>query len=115
MKLIGSKTEDDLRRDFIAGIAAIFYRNESPLLLNALKELDPKIEYAVVIHSVPEQDVHFYDVLVSDCCVFKIEIPTNGMPFSSRQVSVREYKKQHSSKAKQIKLAVAIDVLKSTH
>lgn len=113
MKLIGSVTENKIRGDLIAGRNSIFIEGECPLLLGAIRDIFPSIENAVVLNSIPDQGEDIYELLVSEDMVVTLEIPKDGSPYSYETSSRQEYSSRHKSRMSQIKMAVAIDLIRN--
>ncbi|KPV61170.1 hypothetical protein QJ48_01465 [Paenibacillus sp. A3] len=112
MKLVGSKTEQDIREQLIASNKSLFEEEEKKRLLNVIQENFPNMVTAYVLHWIPEQAEDFYKVLINDSIIVDIELDRlnqNIMPII-KSVPISQYK-VGLSKINQIKLAVALDLV----
>ncbi|WP_251038565.1 hypothetical protein [Paenibacillus albidus] len=111
MKLVGSRTEQDIREQLIVSNKSLFEDEEKKRLLNVIQENHPNMVTAYVLHWIPEQAEDFYKVLINDSIIVDIELDRlnqNIMPII-KSVPISQYK-VGLSKINQIKLAVAIDL-----
>lgn len=111
LKLIGSKTEQEVREQLMVSNKSLFENEERRRLLDVLHRNFPGLETAYILHWIPEQEEDFYKILINDSLIVAIElnrinqyiVPTiTFMPISQYKVGL--------SKINQIKLAVAFDL-----
>ena len=111
MRLIGSKTEQDIRKQLIASNKSIFQEGDNLRLRVALQGEFPNMKTAYVLNWIPEQGEDIYKVLVDNFIVAEVELDrvnpstkpiVNSIPISQYQIGL--------SKLNQIKLAVAIEL-----
>ncbi|THF82776.1 hypothetical protein E6C55_06500 [Cohnella fermenti] len=82
-------------------------------LLSAIKKFNPNLRTAYVLNWIPEQEEDIYTILIDGELVLRVEITRHDAqsePLVSSQ-PINEYKKG-LSKMNQIKLAVALDLVK---
>lgn len=111
MKLIGSKMEQDFKKELIKSHDSLFQDKEKQRLVDILEEYFPSMRTAYVIGWTPEQGEDIYSILINTDIIAVIEIDrfdSDSKPIIEK-ISIRSYK-QGLSKAGQIKLAVAIDL-----
>ncbi|PAF19100.1 hypothetical protein [Terribacillus saccharophilus] len=111
MKLIGSKTEQDLRDLLKESNESLFNDNDKTRLLTVLRNQYPEMKSAYIIHWIPEQGEDIYRILINDSIISEIEIDRldeKAEPINEAK-SFNEYK-QGLNKQNQLKLAVAIDL-----
>jgi|BioPla2DNA2_1021312.scaffolds.fasta_scaffold58733_2 hypothetical protein len=114
MKIIGSKQEQEFRRELIESHTALFKRNEEGELLNILKSTFNKMKTAYIINWTPEQGEDLYTILINVDTIAKIEISrisSDEKPII-QTYTLKDFNKG-LSKVFQIKLAVAIDLAKN--
>ncbi|MCD9020567.1 hypothetical protein [Cohnella silvisoli] len=111
MRLIGSKTELDIREELLKTKRAIY---EDIRLLQLLEGRFPEMETAYILHWLLEQGEEFYKILVNDDVIVIIELDRHDINIDPliEAKPVSQYKKG-LSKIRQIKLAVAIDLAKA--
>lgn len=111
MKLIGSKTEQELREQLIKSNEILFNGIEYKRLLKALTISFPQMRTAYIIHWIPEQGEDIYKILINDSIVAEIEMDRNKTEFAPiiKTIRLPQYLKG-LSKQNQIKLAVALDL-----
>lgn len=111
MKLVGSKTEQDIRQQLIKSNKSLFEEEEKLRLRDVLQENFPNMRTAYVINWIPEQGEDIYKVLVDDILIADIELDRLNQDTKPliKSVPISEYK-VGLSKLNQIKLAVAIDL-----
>lgn len=111
MRLIGSKMEQDLRKQLIESNKLLFENKENKRLLSALEKYSPEMKTAYIIHWVPEQGEDIYKVLVNDSAIVEVELDRNDVaakPLVS-STTISQYR-QGLSKLNRIKLEVALDL-----
>mgnify|MGYP003576315423 CR=1 FL=1 len=114
MKLIGSNSERQYRDELIVSRDGIFKKNSAPRLLETLRENYPGLTSAFVLHWIPEQGEDIYEVLINEHEVFLVEIPRDGMTDCvAKTLPMNEFLERTHSRQKKIKIAVAIDLIKS--
>jgi len=110
MKLIGSKTEKELREQLIKSHYSLFNDKSKLGLLNALKDFID-IKSAYIIDWIPEQGEDIYTILINTDIIVIVELDRLNLHLEPvlNTISINEFKKG-LSKIHQIKLAVAIDL-----
>lgn len=111
MKLINSRTEQDIREQLIKSHKSLFEDEEERRLLTAIKEKFPNMLTAYILHWIPEQGEDFYKILINDSVIVDIELDKvnqDTMPIMS-SMPVSKYK-LGLSRVNQIKLIIAIDL-----
>lgn len=111
MKLIGSKTEQDIRDQLKKSNESLFNDSDKTKLLALLRNQYPEMKSAYIIHWIPEQGEDIYRILINDSIISEIEIDRideKAEPIIEAK-PVNEYK-QGLNKQNQLKLAVAIDL-----
>jgi hypothetical protein len=114
MKLIGSRTEQDIREQLIKSYKSLLNDKSKQKLLSVIESTFPDMKSAYIINWIPEQGEDIYTVLINTETITKIEISrvdTNFKPVIE-SIPVTKYIK-NLSKVRQIKLAVAIDLAKN--
>lgn len=116
MKLIGSKTEQELREQLIKSNQSLFKSEEKRRLLEVIRSSYPEMNTAYIIHWIPEQGEDIYKILINDCIIAEIELDRYNAEVEPivESKTVPQYL-QGLSKQNQIKLAVAIDLAKKDH
>lgn len=113
MKLIGSKQEEDFRKELAASNIALSNGDKENAMLEALRTTFGEIKTAYILNWTPEQGEDIYTILVDLDKVAKIEISRDNyseVPFIET-FKLKDFEKG-LSKVFQIKLAVAIDLAK---
>lgn len=113
MRLVGSKLEQDFRKELIESHVALFQSIEEKNFLNLLKINFKEMKTAYVINWTPEQGEDLYTLLINLDIIVKIEISRinqNENPIIE-VFRLQEFQKG-LSKLFQIKLAVAMDLAK---
>ena len=110
MELIGSKVEQDFRKDLLKSNEFLFSSNEGKYILDVLSTHYGKIDTAYILYWIPEQGEDLYSILVNSDMIFEVEI-SHDRPVCQ----IIKWKKKSEylrklSKMKQIKLAVALDL-----
>ena len=114
MKLIGSKAEQDFRKELIQSHESLFRDHEKRRMLKILSTHFPEMKTAYVLGWTPEQGEDIYRILINTDIIASIEINRSDSeiePLIDR-LKLNAYKKG-LSKIGQIKLSVAIDLAKS--
>ncbi|WP_411248444.1 hypothetical protein [Shouchella clausii] len=73
-KLIGSKTEQELREQLIKSKESLFGSEEKKRLLEVLRNIYPKMNTAYILHWIPEQGENIYKVLIDDNMIAVVEL-----------------------------------------
>lgn len=113
LKLINSKTEQEIRENLIESHKLLFKENFFGRLLNVLQVHFPNMKTAYFIGHIPEQGEDIYTILVNADIIAKIEIDrynVNKIPIIE-MVDIIDFKKRKSM-IQQITLAVAMDLAK---
>lgn len=113
MKLIGSKTEQELREQLIKSNQSLFMSEEKRRLLEVIRSSYPEMNTAYIIHWIPEQGEDIYKILINDSIIAEIELDrynTEVEPIVDSK-TIPQYL-QGLSKQSRIKLAVALDLAK---
>lgn len=116
MKLIGSKTEDDLRAELQASHEALFNDPARRRLLMALRGRYPAMRTAYVLNWTPEQGEDLYSVLIDDAVIASVELDRvnpEAEPIMS-ETPLQKYVKGLRG-AGRTKLAVALDLVRRAH
>lgn len=111
MKLINSKTEQDIREQLIKSHKSLFEDEEERKLLTVIKEKFPDMLTAYILHWIPEQGEDFYKILINDSVIVDIELDKVNQNIISIMSSIPVPKyKLGLSRLNQIKLIIAIDL-----
>lgn len=111
VKLIGSKTEQDIRKQLVKSNELLFKSEENKRLLEVIRSLYPEMKVAYIIDWIPEQGEDIYRLLINEDIILEIELDRyNGEiePIIETK-SIIQYL-QGLSKQNQIKLGVALDL-----
>lgn len=113
MKLIGSKTEQELREQLIESNHLLFKSEEKKKLIEIIKILHPEMTTAYILDWIPEQGEDIYKILINDNLILEIELDRLNNEFEPivDTQTIPQYL-QGLSKPGQIKLAVALDLAK---
>jgi hypothetical protein len=113
MKLIGNKTEQEIRAELIESSRSLFSTEEDGRLIEEVYKLYPETKTAYVLHWRAEQGEDLYKVLVNDNVIIEIEIDRVGQsePIIGKSLTIPQYLKGLKRKD-QIQLAVALDLAK---
>ncbi|MBX7114025.1 MAG: hypothetical protein K1X64_06770 [Myxococcaceae bacterium] len=111
MKLIGSRTEQQLREELVRSNLAL-QDGSHGRLANALESVNVKVTGAYVLNWVPEQAEDIYTVLASADEVVIVEVPRGEGQVLSAREELAKYEGK-CSKIQRIKVAVAKDLLTS--
>lgn len=116
MKLIGSNTEEDYRRELLSGQRFFLEDPRGRELFARIQGKYPKLKTVSLLHWVPEQGEDFYEILIDDEAVLKVEVPhsfghSDELDFD--YIKLKNY--VHGlSRSSQIKLAVALDLARTS-
>lgn len=114
MKLIGSNIEAQYREELVLSRDELFKKNCAPRLLEILRKNYPNLDSAFVLHWIPEQGEDIYEVLINEDEVFTVEIPrVDAVDCIIKTLPMNKFIDQTRSKQKKIKLAVALDLLRT--
>ncbi|WP_059173291.1 hypothetical protein [Bacillus sp. FJAT-27445] len=113
MKLIGSKTEQEIRKLLIKSNELLFKSEEERRLLEVIKSSCPEMITAYILHWIPEQGEDIYKILINDSIIAVIELDRNNFELEPKveTLTISQYLKG-LSKQNRIKLAVALDLAK---
>lgn len=116
VKLIGSKTEDDFRRELISGSKFFSENARGRNVLERIRMEFPNVRSAYILNWIPEQGEEIIDVLVDDDIVVHLEVPHTFKQLTEIVLSrVTLYRYERSlSKSSQIKLAVALELARAS-
>ncbi|MGD6817982.1 hypothetical protein ACQCVE_13045 [Metabacillus sp. 113a] len=111
MKLIGSKTEQDIRKQLVKSNELLFKSEENKRLLEVIRSLYPEMKVAYIIDWIPEQGEDIYKLLINENIILEIELDRYNAEIDPiiESKSITQYL-QGLSKQKQIKLGVARDL-----
>jgi hypothetical protein len=108
MKLIGSRTEQQLREELVRSKLSLRDVDHDPLA-KTLKSAKTDIVEAYVINWIPEQAEDIYEVLVTPSDVMILEIPRGEGEIRIQSQTLADYL-IGASKAQRLKIAVAQDL-----
>ncbi|MFJ5562484.1 hypothetical protein [Lysinibacillus xylanilyticus] len=74
MRLIGSKTEQDIRKQPIKYNKSLFKSEEIIRLLEVIRSLYPELKVAYIIDWIPEQGEDIYKILINENIILEIEL-----------------------------------------
>ncbi len=111
MHLIGSRTEDEFRKQLAASRSSLIYGDGEARLRTVLLARGADLSRCIVVYWIPEQGEDIYEVL-HGADVLRIEIPHDG----SEEVTVQsealtDYLRRCHGRPQRIKMAVALDML----
>ena len=112
MKLIKSRTEQELRAQLIKSNHSLFNSENKQGLLKVIRKIYPQMRAAYIIDWIPEQGEDLYSILINDNIIAKIELDHDYVREPIVEVlTIPEY--LHGlRKQDQIQLAVALDLAK---
>ena len=110
MKLIGSKTEHDIRKILVKSNKSLFESEENKRLLEVITSLYPEMKVVYIIDWIPEQGEDIYKLLINNNIILEIELDRYNAEIEPiiESKSITQYL-QGLSKQNQIKLGVALD------
>lgn len=113
MKLIGSKTEQDIRKQLVKSNELLFKSEENKRLLEVIRSIYPEMKAAYIIDWIPEQGEDIYKLLINDNIILVIELDRLNVEIEPivELKTIPQYL-QGLSKYNQIKLGVALDLAK---
>ncbi len=113
MKLIGSKTEREIREQLIVSNKSLFEDKDRLKLLNILRQSVSVLETAYILNWIPEQEEDFYTILINNSLIANIELNRHDKEALPKinLISLAQYK-LGLSKINQIKLTVAMELAK---
>lgn len=111
MKLVGSKTEQDIKNELIKSHKALFQEGKSQRLFNVLRYYFSEMKTAYCINWIPEQGEDIYTILIDATLIVTIELDRYNLDADPivEFVQCKHYK-YGLSKIEQIKLALAIEL-----
>ncbi|WP_240961547.1 hypothetical protein [Aneurinibacillus aneurinilyticus] len=116
MKLIGSKQEQDFRKELAASNIIKAQGEKERAILKALRNIFGEIKSAYILNWTPEQGEDIFTILIDLDKIAKVEISrvNNSEAPIIETFKLKDFQKG-LSKVFQIKLAVAIDLAKKDH
>lgn len=111
MKLIGSRTEQQMREELIRSNLSLRDGSHGQLA-KAIESVNVDVAGAYVLHWIPEQAEDIYEILVSASEVLTIEVPRGEGQVLVERRDLAEYQSK-CSKNQRLKIAVARDLLAS--
>lgn len=113
MKLIGSKTEQDIRKQLVKSNELLFKSEENKRLLEVIRSIYPEMKAAYIIDWIPEQGEDIYKLLINDNIILVIELDRLNVEIEPivELKTIPQYL-QGLSKYNQMKLGVALDLAK---
>lgn len=111
MKLLGTRLEDDIRKQLIRSYSAMFLEGESQSLLESIKRSFPGMRSAFVINWIPEQGEDIYSVLVNEdtVAIFEIIRYSGEMISNAKKYNVKEYQRGLKRRGR-VKLTIALEL-----
>lgn len=73
VKLIGSKMEQDIRKQLVKSNESLFKSEENKRLLEVIRSLYPEMKVAYIIDWIPEQGEDIYKLLINENIILEIE------------------------------------------
>jgi hypothetical protein len=110
MQLIGSRIEDEFRKELEASRQAIMSGDGDTRLCSALRSYGTDASRCMVLQWIPEQGEEIYEVL-HDSEVLHLEIPRDSSEVFVRSEALTDYLRRRHGRPHRIKLAVALDIL----
>src|SRR5258706_15025865 len=111
MKLIGSRTEQQMREELVRSNLSL-QDGSYERLVAALESANVNVAGAYVLNWIPEQAEDIYAVLASAVEVLIVEVPRDEGQVQWERQDLAGYKKK-CSKVQRLKIAVAEDLLAS--
>lgn len=115
MKLIGSRTEEGYRRELLASQRFFLEDRRGRVLFSMIQAKFPKVKAVNLLHWVPEQGEDFYDILIDDEAVLKVEVPhsiSHLAELDFEYIKLKNYM-LGLSRTSRIKLAIALDLARA--
>jgi hypothetical protein len=115
IKLRGTKTEQDIRKQLTKSHIALFHDEKKIRFLNTLKDNFPQMKTAYILYWVPEQGEDMLTCLINTDLIAEIEIDRYDLtakPIVEFFPLDYEYIKKHR-KISQITIAIALELAKS--
>ncbi|QTH43043.1 hypothetical protein J4772_00685 [Cohnella sp. LGH] len=116
MKLIGSKQEQEFRKELEGSNIVSAQGGKAEAILNVLRTTFGEVKSAYILNWTPEQGEDIFTILVDLDKIAKVEISRvnhSEIPLIETY-NLKDFQKR-LSKIFQIKLAVAIDLAKTEH
>ncbi|CAH8713351.1 hypothetical protein M5W83_26695 [Paenibacillus thiaminolyticus] len=116
MKLIGSKQEQDFRKELEGSNIVLAQDAKAEAILNVLRTTFGEVKSAYILNWTPEQGEDIFTILVDLDRIAKVEISRvnpSEVPIIET-FNLKDFQRR-LSKIFQIKLAVAIDLAKKEH
>lgn len=110
MSLIGSKTENDIREQMLAGKKSLLNSSFYARLLGLLREQFKDFRSAVFLNWTPDQDEDIFVLLIDTEFVVTIELPKNDLDARIEVESVFEYRRNLKKKVDRITLDVGLQI-----
>lgn len=110
MKLVGSRTEQQIREELLRSNRAL-QDGTSGKLANALASANVRVVDTYVLDWIPEQAEDIYVALASANEVVIVEVPRDEGQVLLERVDLAQYKRK-CSKIQKLKIAVAMDLLR---
>ncbi|VWX59320.1 conserved hypothetical protein [Burkholderiales bacterium 8X] len=108
MKLLGSRTENQIRDDLIRSNIALRDNIDGPLS-EALQSSGIPVVDALVVNWVHEQAEDIYFVLLSDIELLLVQVSRLKLPVKIDRIGVESYGR-NLTKVQRLKLTVALDL-----
>ncbi|MCP3808129.1 hypothetical protein NLX78_12900 [Paenibacillus sp. Lou8.1] len=116
MKLIGSKQEQDFRKELADCNIIVAQGDKEKAILNVLRTIFGEIKTAYILNWTPEQYEDIFTILIDLDKIAKVEISRiNHLEAPIIETFTLKDFQKGLSKIFQIKLAVAIDLAKKDH
>jgi|TARA_B110000008_G_C16542765_1_gene392998 hypothetical protein len=111
VKLIGSKTEKEIKLELIKNTSAVFSESVESHVKTFFLDNDLDITKAIVLDSFPDDRLIYYWLLIDSRMVGRVEVELDDPECTGMDTfSLLEYRHK-LSKTQQIKLAVAMELL----
>src|SRR5678809_667753 len=110
MHLIGSRIEDEFRKELESSRQSFVNGDEDARLLSALQSRGADVSRCMMVHWIPEQGEDIYQVLHGSEVIY-LEIPHDGSEVIVRSESLVDYMRRRLGRPQRIKIAVALDIL----
>jgi len=111
VKLVGSKTEKEIKLDLIKNTSSVFSESVESHVKTFFLDNDLDITKAIVLDSFPDDRLIYYWLLIDSRMVGRVEVELDDPECTGMDTfSLLEYRHK-LSKVQQIKLAVAMELL----